>query len=136
EGEIERYNRITGEVVFSEDGATSDKIVGYIAYFQLINGFEKYEYWTVERVKAHAQRFSQAYRSGRGSPWQTDFDAMATKTVLKNLLSHYGILSTEMQTAMKADQALVTETEEGEPEFEYIEAEYIVSEEQPEPAEE
>lgn len=126
EGEIESFNRITGEVVFSETGATSNKIVGYIAYFKLINGFEKYEYWTVERVKEHAGRFSQAYKSGKGGPWQTDFDAMATKTVLKSLLSHYGILSIEMQTAVKADQAVVHETDEGEPEFEYLDAEYEV----------
>src|SRR5690606_30500299 len=96
EGEIESYNRITREVVFSQTGATSDKIVGYIAYFKLINGFEKFEYWTVDRVKAHAKRFSAAVRHGRKSPWDTDFDAMATKTVLKHLLSRYGILSIEM----------------------------------------
>src|SRR5690606_16000209 len=107
EGEIEHYNRITGEVRFSEDGPTSDKIVGYIAYFKLVNGFEKFEYWPVERVKEHAERFSQSYRSGRNSPWQTDFDAMATKTVLKSLLSKYGVLSIEMQTAVVADQAVI-----------------------------
>lgn len=120
EGEIERYNRITGEVVFSDEGAISDKIVGYIAYFKLLNGFEKYEYWTVDQVKAHAKRFSAAYKSDKPSPWTTDFDAMATKTVLKHLLSRYGILSIEMQAALKADQAVVVDSDEGEPNFEYI----------------
>ena len=119
EGEIEHYNRITGEVRFSEDGPTSDKIVGYIAYFKLANGFEKFEYWPVERVKQHAERFSQSYRSGRNSPWQTDFDAMATKTVLKSLLSKYGVLSIEMQTAVVADQAVIHETAEGH-QYEYV----------------
>lgn len=127
EGEIESYNRITGEVVLSEDGPTSNKIVGYIAYFKLINGFEKYEYWTVDQVIAHAKRFSQSYGKSY-SPWNTDFDAMATKTVLKSLLSKYGILSIEMQTAVKADQAVIHETEGGEPEFEYIDATYTVHE--------
>src|SRR5690606_28747119 len=128
EGEIEHYNRITGEVRFSEDGPTSDKIVGYIAYFKLLNGFEKYEYWPNERVSEHAQRFSQSYGSNY-SPWKTDFDAMATKTVLKHLLSRYGVLSIEMQTAVKADQAVVHETDDGE-QYEYVdntvEAEYTV----------
>lgn len=125
EGEIKRWNRITGEIEFSEDGPKSDKVVGYIAYFRLINGFEKYEYWPVERVIAHAKRFSQSFDSER-SPWKTDFDAMATKTVLKHLLSHYGILSIEMQTAIKADQAVITETSEGEAQFDYVDAEYTV----------
>lgn len=120
EGEIERFNRITGEVTLSETGATSDKIVGYIAYFKLINGFEKFEYWTVDQVKAHAERFSQAYRSGKGGPWQSDFNAMATKTVLKSLLSRYGVLSIEMQTAIRADQAVVKDQEEEGFEFEYV----------------
>lgn len=128
EGEIESFNRITGEVKFSETGATSDKIVGYIAYFRLLNGFEKYEYWPIEKVREHAQRFSQSYGSNY-SPWKTDFDAMATKTVLKHLLSRYGVLSIEMQTAVKADQAVVHETDDGE-QYEYVdntvEAEYTV----------
>lgn len=128
EGEIESFNRITGEVKFSETGATSDKIVGYIAYFKLLNGFEKYEYWPIERVIEHAKRFSQSYGSNY-SPWKTDFDAMATKTVLKHLLSRYGVLSIEMQTAVKADQAVVHETDDGE-QYEYVdntvEAEYTV----------
>lgn len=137
EGEIERINRITGEIEFSEDGPTSDTIVGYIAYFKLINGFEKFEYWTLEQVKKHAQRFSQSYRSGRSSPWQTDFDAMATKTVLKSLLSRYGILSIEMQTAVKADQATVIEHEDGTVDYEYpdgvtIDAEGTVIDDEPE----
>jgi len=132
EGEIESYNRITGEVVFSQDGAKSDKIVGYIAYFKLINGFEKFEYWPLEKVRAHAKRFSQSYRSGTSSPWQTDFDAMATKTVLKSLLHRYGILSIEMQTAIQADQATVIEREDGSVEYEYpdhqtVEAEYSIT---------
>lgn len=118
EGEIESFNRITGEVKFSETGATSDKIVGYIAYFKLLNGFEKYEYWPIERVIEHAKRFSQSYGSNY-SPWKTDFDAMATKTVLKHLLSRYGILSIEMQTGLRADQAVITATDDGE-QYEYV----------------
>lgn len=117
DGEVQNVNRLTGR--FTLDGKKiSEKVVGYAAYFRLINGFEKQEYWTLEEVKKHAERFSQGYKSGRGSPWQSDFDAMAMKTVLKHLLSHWGILSIELQSAVRFDSSVVKD-EEGEltPEF-------------------
>lgn len=132
EGEIKHHNRFTGEIEFDPAGRKSDKIIGYVAYFKLLNGFEKYYYMTIEQIEAHARRYSQGY----GKPWSrwtTDFEAMALKTVLKLLLSKYGILSIEMQTALQADQAAVTQTDEGEFAFEYpdasedvVEAEYTV----------
>lgn len=136
EGEIRSHNRITGLVEFDPDGRTSDQIVGFVAYFRLLNGFEKYDYMTVDEVVAHAKRFSQSFNSNH-SPWKTDFNAMATKTVLKRLLSKYGILSIEMQTGLSADQAVVTESDEGDPTFEYVDnsatldAEYTVSHDEP-----
>jgi recombination protein RecT len=86
--------------------------VGYWFGFELINGFRKAEYWCKPRVEAHAARFSQAFRTGakeggRPCPWQTDFDAMALKTVIKLTLAKWGILSVEMQTAMDNDQAVI-----------------------------
>lgn len=120
EGEILKYDRIRSELELNPDGRTSDVVVGYVAYFRLINGFEKFDYMNVDEVKAHAQRYSQAYRSGRGSPWQTNFDEMASKTVLKRLLSRYGIMSVDMQKASLADQALPSFDEDGDVEFEYI----------------
>jgi len=77
--------------------------VGYFAGWELINGFVKTVYWTGEQVDAHAKRFSKSY-SKSSSPWKTDFDSMATKTVLKAGLSKWGILSVEMQNAIKHDQ--------------------------------
>ena len=71
---------------------------------KLLNGFEKTIYWTIEEVRAHAEKFSKTYKKG---PWQTDFDAMAKKTVLKNGLTKWGILSVEMQKAIETDQATV-----------------------------
>lgn len=118
EGEIIKHNRFTGEIEVNPDGKESDEIVGYIAYFKLINGFEKYDYMTLAEVTAHAKRFSQSYGKSH-SPWQTDFNAMATKTVLKRLLSKYGILSIEMQAAVNADQATVTEHEDGSVDYDY-----------------
>lgn len=61
-------------------------------------------YWPIEKVRAHAQKFSKTYSNG---PWKTDFDAMARKTVLKNGLTKWGILSVEMQKAIEADQATI-----------------------------
>ncbi len=120
EGELIRYDRITGETTIDESQRKSNKIIGYVAYFKLTGGFEKFLYMTFDQVQAHAKRFSKSY--GRsGSAWTTNFDAMALKTVLKLLLSKYGILSVEMQKALEFDQAAVRETSDGiKPE--YIEA--------------
>lgn len=113
EGELLRWNRITGEIELDPDKKTGDKVVGYVAFFRTLNGFEKYLYMTVEQVDAHARRYSQSYNQA-WSAWKTNFAAMAMKTVLKLLLSKYGILSIEMQKALRVDQAVVDET--GEPE--------------------
>jgi len=112
EGEIAHFNRLTGEIEFSDTEATSKKIVGYISYFKLLNGFEKAMYMTTEKMEAHAKRYSKTYNSPKdyivkSSKWTTDFDAMAIKTVLKLLLSKYGILSIEMQRAVETDQAVI-----------------------------
>lgn len=95
EGEIIKQNRFTGEYEFGEK--TSDKIVGYIAYFKLVNGFEKYLYMSIEEMQAHAKKFSKNYKGGIDKWGITDFHSMAIKTVLKRLISKYGILSIEMQ---------------------------------------
>ena len=103
EGEAVNYNRITGMLEISGE-ATSDKVIGYFAYFQLKNGFEKAVYWSVEKVLAHAKKFSQAYKSGKkDSPWFTNFDAMALKTVLKSIVTKYGPMSVEFADAMAHD---------------------------------
>lgn len=92
-------------------------VVGYYAYFKLLNGFQKTIYWTVEQCKAHGLKYSQTYRARKGiSKWDDEFDAMAMKTVLKQLLSKWGPLSIEMQKAVQADQAVVKE----DGSFEYV----------------
>ena len=101
EGEIVKQNRFTGEYEFGEK--TSDKIVGYIAYFKLINGFEKYLYMSIEEMQAHAKKFSKNYKGGTDKWGLTDFHSMAIKTVLKRLISKYGILSIEMQGQQMVD---------------------------------
>lgn len=117
ENEIARTNRLTGEVAFNENDSqiNRDKVVGYMAYFKLINGFEKAIYMSKEEMQAHAKRYSQSYSSKqdwvvKGSLWTTDFDSMALKTVLKKLISKYGIMSIDMQTAVLNDQAVLDES--------------------------
>lgn len=106
DGQLVKKNKFTGEYVFDEDAKKSDKVVGYMAYFRLSNGFEKYEYMTVEEVKAHAQKFSQTYRKGIG-PWKEMFEQMAQKSVLKRLLTKWAPKSIEMQQMAMFDQAVI-----------------------------
>lgn len=112
EGELASRNRLTGEIEIDESKKTSDKVIGYAAFFKLINGFEKTLYMDIEAIKTHAKRFSKSY-SNKDALWQKDFHSMAMKTVLKMLISKYGILSVEMQKAIVADQSVVDES--GEP---------------------
>lgn len=121
-GEIKRVNRLTGEIEFNDDEDLIDRdtVVGYMAYFKLLNGFEKTLYMTKEEMERHAKKYSQSYSSQKkwvvdSSLWSTDFDGMAIKTVIKRLLSKYGILSVEMQNAISNDQAVMNN--EGKPEY-------------------
>lgn len=86
------------------------KPIGYAAFFQLLNGFEKTLYMTVDELKAHGKQFSQTFKSDRGL-WKDNFDAMASKTVIKLLLSKFAPLSIEMQRAVIADQAVIQDVE-------------------------
>lgn len=104
EGEIKNVNRFTGEFEFGE--RTSDTVVGYMAYFKLTNGFEKYLYMTLDEMQAHAKRYSKNYKGGTDKWGLTDFHTMAIKTVLKRLLSKYGILSIEMMNGPQLSTAL------------------------------
>ena len=101
EGELTSWNPLTEEVGFDPTKRVSDTVIGYIGYFKLLNGFEKTVYWTREQIEAHRQRFSKA---GGNSPWATDFDAMAKKTVLKDLLTKWGPMSTQLAEAAAKDE--------------------------------
>lgn len=114
EGELTHLNLITGEMGFEAAPDRENKsIIGYAAYMRLNNGFEKTIYWPKEKMEKHAKRYSQTYGSKyentrNSSKWATDFDAMAQKTVLKNMLSKYAPLSVEMHQAVESDQAVLT----------------------------
>jgi recombination protein RecT len=101
EGEFKTANKLTGE--FDLTGKqTSEVVVGYFAYIELMNGFSKTLYMTKAQVEAHAKKYSASY-SFPSSPWKTEFNAMAKKTVIRNLLTHYGYLSVEMANAIESD---------------------------------
>lgn len=126
EGQFESYDPITDELKYNLDNRLSDEITHYVAYFQTINGFEKYNVMSKEEIENHAKKFSKTY-SYKGSSWQTNFNTMAKKTVLKLLLSKFGILSIEMQTAQKADQAVIREFDKNNIEVEYVDNENNVN---------
>lgn len=116
DGEIKGFNRLTGEIEF-EWYQGSDRLakatLGHVAYFRLLNGFQKSLYMSVDDIRAHGKKYSQMYKRNSGL-WVTDFDMMAQKTVVKLLLSRFAPLSIEMQKAILADQAIVANGETGE----------------------
>ena len=106
EGEYISGDEFDEDYVFDRKQRKSDKVIGYMAKFELLNGFTKVAYWDIDKVKVHATKFSQAFRSGFNSPWKSDFDAMAQKTVLKSILK-FAPKSIEMQNAVTFDQSVI-----------------------------
>ena len=98
EGELVSWNKLTEELVIDFDRKKSDAVIGYAGYFELLNGFKKVVYWTKGEIDKHRATFSK-------SPfgWENYYDAMAKKTVIRNMLSKWGILSVEMQQAFSSD---------------------------------
>lgn len=113
EGEIVDEDFLSGEIKLKklQKNRNKAKIIGYFAYMELINGFKKTLYMTYEELLEHGKKYSQTYKQGFGL-WKTDTEKMCEKTILKQLLNRYAPLSIEMETAMKADQAVITENGE------------------------
>ena len=113
ENELKSYNSITDEYSFTPETdmakRLSLKVIGYYAYFELVNGYKKDIYWSREQMEEHAKRYSVSYRKGWDSIWKSDFDKMAFKTLIKQLLSKYGVMSVEMSKAVVNDQAVLEE---------------------------
>lgn len=102
------FNALTEQ--FSADFSIEGEgnVAGYVAYFRLVNGFEKIVYWSKAKVQKHAEKYSKGFKSG-SSTWndgEEGFNAMGKKTVLSLLLRQYGIMSIEMQTAFAADHSV------------------------------
>ena len=118
EGEYKGRDKITGkhQFEFIEDEVEREEkpIIGYMAYFEYLNGFYKNLYWSKEKMQKHALEYSQAYASDvkkntNYSFWSKDFNGMAFKTMLRQLISKWGIMSIDMQEALTKDMSVVKE---------------------------
>lgn len=114
EGELTSRNRLTGEIVFkwieNEEERNKLKVVGYVSYFELLNGFSQTFYMTVGELKDHGLRYSQTFKNDKGL-WKDDFNSMCLKTVTKLNLSKNAPLSVDMQRAITFDQAIINDSE-------------------------
>ena len=119
EGELEYFDPLNEDIKVSLlinkwDERESLPTIGYYAFFELVNGFRKAIYWSKAQMEAHALKYSQGYKRDveKGwsyTFWSKDFDGMAYKTMLRQLISKWGIMSIEMQTAFEGDMAVINE---------------------------
>lgn len=114
EGELIRFNPLEEEIEVSliedEEAREQAPTIGYYAMFEYTNGFKKAMYWSKAKMEAHALKYSMGYRAKKGYTfWEKDFDAMAYKTMLRQIISKWGIMSIEMQSAIDADMAVINE---------------------------
>ena len=114
EGELIKYDPLNEEIevriIEDEDEREKAATIGYYAMFEYLNGFRKTMYWTRSKMERHALNYSQGYKAKKGYTfWEKDFDAMAYKTMLRQLISKWGIMSIEMQTAMDGDMGVIEE---------------------------
>lgn len=105
DGELVKRDKFKGLMEFDSDGKKSDKVLGYVLYFETLNGFQRWFYMTAAQMEAHGKKYSQQYKLGKGL-WKDDFEAAALKTIHKLGLK-YGPLSIEMKTAFDSDQAAI-----------------------------
>lgn len=112
EGELLSYNPLTEELQFNpiadERKREKAETIGYYASFELLNGFTKSLYWSKEKMEEHANKYSQGYRARKGHTfWEKDFDGMAFKTLIRQLISKWGVMSLEMQEAQRYDMGVI-----------------------------
>lgn len=110
-GELKAWNPITEELEIEmiEDDEVREKTasVGYVATFTYVNGFTKTIYWSRPKMEAHALRYSKGYAAKKNyTMWEKDFDAMAYKTMLRQLISKWGVMSIDLQTAFEQDKVV------------------------------
>ncbi|MGS4345130.1 recombinase RecT [Myroides odoratus] len=129
EGEIINHNRLSGEINFDwiqdTNKRLSTKVIGYVSYFKLVNGFESTFYMSVEEIEVHAKKYSQTYKKYGTGLWKDEFDGMAKKTVTKLNLSKNAPLSIEMQRAVVSDQAVINNFDPNSENTLDVEAEYV-----------
>lgn len=116
EGELKRYDSLNEEIevelIEDEEKRENAETIGYYAMFEYLNGFRKTLYWSKAKMEQHALKYSMGYRAKKGYTfWEKDFDGMAIKTMLRQLISKWGIMSIDltMQKALESDMAVVKE---------------------------
>ena len=136
EGELVSYNPLDEEIevqlIEDEEAREQAPTIGYYAMFEYTNGFRKTLYWSKQKMQNHAKKYSQGYAADlrKGTAWtfwSKDFDGMAMKTMLRQLISKWGVMSIDMITAMESDAAVIKED---------LTPDYVESEAVPEPAKE
>lgn len=108
DGELLRWNPLTEEIelnlMVDELEREKTPTIGYVASFEYLNGFTKTIYWSREKMESHALRYSKGYSAKKGYTfWEKDFDGMAYKTMLRQLISKWGVMSIDLQSAFEAD---------------------------------
>lgn len=114
EGELISFNPLEEEIEVKliDDEVEREKAqtIGYYAMFEYTNGFKKAMYWSKAKMESHAEKYSMGYKAKKGYTfWEKDFDGMACKTMLRQLISKWGIMSIEMQTAVNNDMGVIHE---------------------------
>jgi len=118
EGELQHFDPLNEEIscllIDDEDARERAKTIGYYAMFEYMNGFRKVMYWSKAKMEAHALQYSAGFRADRKKGnsytfWSKDFDGMAFKTMLRQLLSKWGIMSIDLQTAYERDMGTIRE---------------------------
>ena len=127
EGELIRFDPLNEEIevnlIADEEEREAAKTIGYYAMFEYVNGFRKAIYWSKKRMEAHALKYSKGYQAKKGYTfWEKDFDGMAYKTMLRQLISKWGIMSIDMAMAMDSDMAVIHEDGTKE----YVESENVI----------
>ena len=131
EGELIRFDPLNEEIevnlIQDEELREKAPTIGYYAMFEYTNGFKKAMYWSKAKMEQHALKYSKGYQAKKGYTfWEKDFDGMAYKTMLRQLISKWGIMSIEMQSAIDADMAVINEDGskvyvDDEPETDFVE---------------
>ena len=132
EGELRSFDPLNEEIdvklIEDEEERERAKTIGYYAMFEYVNGFRKAIYWSKTKMEAHALKYSKGYQAKKGYTfWEKDFDGMAYKTMLRQLISKWGIMSIDMMSAIDADMAVIHEDGTKD----YVDTEDIVDMPQP-----
>lgn len=136
-GELIKYDPLNEEIevnlIEDEEERENAETIGYYAMFEYTNGFRKSLYWSKSKMEKHALKYSKGYAAHKGYTfWEKDFDGMAYKTMLRQLISKWGIMSIDMQQAVEKDMATINT----DGTYEYVDNEESEIIEQEEPQEE